>query len=170
MLGWKTDQFELIDHMNIEFDDMFARYKMRGKDQYKKAKPGIMALLKHKESQRVIVLTNSHFEWDPKKDFIKYGQSFWLLKQIQEFYAKHSLELETVPLIVTGDFNSMPICSGLHLIMGEVFDYQRDQSEITDMRFKDDAIEIMKTSKLQVNNFKIFDTDLQSSLEEINQV
>jgi hypothetical protein len=54
--------------------------------------------------------------------------------------------------------------------MGEVFDYQRDQSEITDMRFKDDAIEIMKTSKLQVNNFKIFDTDLQSSLEEINQV
>jgi hypothetical protein len=38
-----------------------------------KGKRGIIALLKHKESQTKIVITNSHFEWDPKKHFIKYG-------------------------------------------------------------------------------------------------
>ena len=73
MLGWKKDQFEYLEHMDIKFDDMFARYKMRGKEAFKKSKPGIIALLKHKETGKQIVLTNSHFEWDPKRDFVKYG-------------------------------------------------------------------------------------------------
>jgi hypothetical protein len=56
---------------------------MKGTEYLKKGKTGIIVLLKHTKSQRLIVLTNSHFEWDPKKDFIKYGQSFWLLTKIQ---------------------------------------------------------------------------------------
>lgn len=64
------------------------------------------------------MVTNSHFEHNPTVDYIKYAQAFWMLKSIQDFYENHDLNKNDVPLIVTGDLNSVPNGSSMHLIMG----------------------------------------------------
>ena len=82
----------------------------------------------------------------------------------------HSLSHESVPKIVTGDLNSTPASSVLHMIMGWKFDPIRDQSELKDKKLYDDAVEILKSNKMTLNNYKIIDQDAQDSLDEINMI
>ena len=67
-------------------------------------------------------MTNSHFDHNPNVDYVKYAQAFWLLKCIQDFYQLHQLDQNDVPLIVTGDLNSVPNGSSMHLLMGRKYD------------------------------------------------
>lgn len=62
--------------------------------------------------------------WNKKFSYVKYGQGFWLLKQLSYFMDKHDICLEesssrnrqNTPLIICGDFNSKP-SSGLIRLM-----------------------------------------------------
>ena len=49
-------------------------------------------------------MANTHLHWNPKLDFVKYAQAFWLQKSIAEFIETRNLE--DVPVIICGDFNS----------------------------------------------------------------
>jgi hypothetical protein len=80
LIAWKDDQFELLDQLDINYDDVFKRYKIRGAAMFKKEKPGIIALMKDKKSQKKFILTNSHFEHNPNVDFVKFASAFWMMK------------------------------------------------------------------------------------------
>ena len=91
------------------------------------------------------MITNSHFEHNPNADYIKYAQAFWMLKCIQDFYEENELNQNDVPLIVTGDLNSVPHGSSMHLIMGYKYD-PNYESISNDPKFQDAFLEIYKKS------------------------
>ena len=59
---------------------MFKRYKIRGAAMFKKEKPGIIVLMKEKNSGKKFIVTNSHFEHSPSIDFVKFASAFWMMK------------------------------------------------------------------------------------------
>jgi len=89
----------------------------------------LIVLLRHIESGKIIVVANSHFEPSEKVDYVKYAQAFWMLKCIQDFYTTHQLK-EEIPLIITGDLNSVPNGSALHLLMGHQYDPTKVQEDM----------------------------------------
>lgn len=48
------------------------------------------------------ILANTHLFWNPKYEKIKLNQAKLLCKKIEEFNILH------IPVIISGDFNSMP--------------------------------------------------------------
>jgi mRNA deadenylase 3'-5' endonuclease subunit Ccr4 len=66
-----------------------------------------------------MLVVNTHIHWNPKLDFVKYGQSFWLLLKISEFLEDNDISLETVPLVICGDFNSTPQASTIHMMLNK---------------------------------------------------
>ena len=54
-------------------------------------------------------------------DYLKYAQTFYLLKQISKFVYKHcealSLKVKDFSIVIGGDFNSLPNQSAICLIL-----------------------------------------------------
>jgi CCR4-NOT transcription complex subunit 6 len=88
---------------------------------FKRGNVGLICLIKHKESNQKILVACTHIHWNPKYDFVKYGQAFWMMFQISRFIKNHNISLEEVPLIVSGDFNSKPNSSVFHFFMDKQF-------------------------------------------------
>ena len=63
----------------------------------------------------------THMHWNPKLDFVKYGQAFWLLMKISEFLDDFELTLDKVPLVICGDFNADPTTSSIHMMMNKEY-------------------------------------------------
>jgi endonuclease/exonuclease/phosphatase (EEP) superfamily protein YafD len=53
---------------------------------------------------------NTHFHWEPHVDYVKYGQSYYLLQKLSEYYSDPN-----IPLLMLGDFNSIPDSSVLSM-------------------------------------------------------
>ncbi len=64
------------------------------------------------------MVVSSHLYWDPKFDYVKYAQTSYLLKRLSQFKLAHNLP-ESHPIIVCGDFNSLPDSSCLSLIYNQ---------------------------------------------------
>jgi mRNA deadenylase 3'-5' endonuclease subunit Ccr4 len=65
------------------------------------------------------VVANTHIHWNPKFDYVKYAQGFWLVHQIDKLLTENGLSLtgaSKTPLIICGDFNSRPSNSIIHLM------------------------------------------------------
>ena len=67
----------------IHHEDLIARYG--GNEKFKKGNVGIICQLEHLETRKSFLVVNTHLYWNPKFDFVKYGQAFWLLMKISEF-------------------------------------------------------------------------------------
>eukprot|EP00128_Syssomonas_multiformis_P018137 Colp12_sorted_trinity150504_noHs@24977 len=63
-------------------------------------------VLESKTSRNPVVLANVHVHWDPEYKDVKLIQTTMLLEEIQKFMNGH--RLFKTPLIVCGDFNSLP--------------------------------------------------------------
>lgn len=78
LIGWDKTKFKLLKKQKINHEDLIPRYGEHGK-LFKRGNVGITCLLEHLETQEKILVTNTHLHWNPKFDFVKYGQGFWLL-------------------------------------------------------------------------------------------
>lgn len=128
MIGWKRDQYEFVDSQEIHHEDLIQRYGENGKF-FKRGNVGLLCLLKHRRSCKQVVVVNTHNHWNPKYDFVKYGQAFWLLKNTSLFLTKHGLSLEGengAALVICGDFNSKPDSSVFHLMCNKEYDLTLD--------------------------------------------
>ena len=70
LIGYKKDQFELLDALHIQYNDLGDRFRH---NIFKKNNTGIVAKLRHKSTGKEFILGCTHLHWNPKVDFVKYG-------------------------------------------------------------------------------------------------
>ena len=78
-------------------------------------------MLEHLETGKPFLVVNTHIHWNPKFDYVKYGQAFWLLMKVSEFLKEFNLSLDTTPLVVCGDFNSKPNSAVIHMMLNKEY-------------------------------------------------
>ena len=100
--------FKYVSKEEIHYEDLVEKY---GKG-FKRGNVGLICLLKHIESGKEIIVANTHLHWNPKYDYVKYAQSFWLQLKISKFMENHNAT--KAPVIICGDFNSKPYSSVTH--------------------------------------------------------
>lgn len=67
----------------------------------------------------MLIVASSHLYWDPKYDYVKYGQTSYLLKRLGMFRKKvlDKYGVKTDPaFVVCGDFNSFPHSSSVSIV------------------------------------------------------
>ena len=86
----------------------------------------------HKPSGHYLVAVNSQLYFHPVMDYLKYAQSFYLLKRISKFVFMHcellSLKVKDFSIVVGGDFNSLPNQSAICLILNQEWSIPDDQT------------------------------------------
>jgi CCR4-NOT transcription complex subunit 6 len=132
LVSWRTEVFDFMDERAIEFNDIVLsdeRVKSSSeeeKNEYERDCVAALVLLKHKVTERMIVVVSCHLYWDPKYEHVKMKQAEYLRKQIDRFVlekcsskssSKSSTDYvnnsnnkldEDIGIIVGGDFNSIP--------------------------------------------------------------
>lgn len=113
VVAWDRQLFEKVDAVQINHEDLIGRYEPLDAEfasKFKRGNVGLIVLLKHKATGGSLVVVNSHLHWNPKFDFVKYGQAFWLLKSTAEF-------LEARNMVAAGSANPGKSKSEVAVIM-----------------------------------------------------
>ena len=110
---YKTNKFKLLDKCVIEFqqiamqrpdlrktEDAFNRVMI-------KDNIAIVTFLEQVSTQQVFLVCNAHLHWDPAYKDVKLIQTAMLLEEIQKL-AKDWDSKMNIPIILSGDFNSLP--------------------------------------------------------------
>ena len=79
----------------------------------------LLCLFEHKRSQKKVVIGNAHFDWSADRDFVKFAQANFLLDKTALFIRRHEEKDSILPLVLSGDYNSMPVSSVLSAFYGE---------------------------------------------------
>ena len=74
-------------------------------------------MLEHKPSGSQLVVGNTHLDYHPSRDFVKYTQANFVRSKLAEFMRRECGTL--VPVIMCGDFNSLPVSSVVSAFHGE---------------------------------------------------
>lgn len=120
LIGWKRDQFRLLDKQEIEYEELGGLFLDFASD-FKRGNVGLLCVLEHVQSKKVMVVGNTHIHWNPKFDHVKLWQGYLLTKCTSELLRKHNLAIETTPLLLCGDFNSTPESSLVHFMHGVAY-------------------------------------------------
>ncbi|PAA52575.1 hypothetical protein BOX15_Mlig011868g2, partial [Macrostomum lignano] len=126
---WKKERFNLIKEDVIEFSRMAVeRYEKDCKDNHEminrvmvKDNIALMAIFEVKDEvsaqSRQLVVSTAHIHWDPEYSDVKVIQSIMLLSALWKKIEDHmlqqrpgveSVDVTSMPLIICGDFNSLP--------------------------------------------------------------
>eukprot|EP01031_Cornospumella_fuschlensis_P026827 gene26827-32414_t len=106
--------------------------------------PIMLSLLRHKDSNRSIVVVNCHLYWDPRRADIKAIQAASIGNAIQRFLeevrknetlAHHTSS--TLPIILCGDFNALPMIS---------------QTNFSSEAMRSGVFEVLSTGRLGANH------------------
>ncbi|KNC96818.1 uncharacterized protein SPPG_08019 [Spizellomyces punctatus DAOM BR117] len=122
---WKANKFFLVEKHCIEFqqfamqrpelrkaEDVFNRVMI-------KDNIAVVALLENKETHGRILTANAHLHWDPSYKDVKLVQTAMLMEELERLgntwsrnapkdAARNSQDVARVPLLICGDFNSLP--------------------------------------------------------------
>ncbi|KAI9333388.1 Endonuclease/exonuclease/phosphatase [Pilaira anomala] len=112
---YKTTRFRLVDQDLIEYNqkalqrsdfkqtvDIYNR--VMNKDNI-----AVFTMLEDKNTNKRILVANSHIHWDPSHADVKLVQVGVLMDEINKFSSKHtSSATDKMPTIICGDFNSAP--------------------------------------------------------------
>ena len=79
LLGYKTDKFELLDKLGFQHNDFAQRFDS---PLFQKNNAGLLLKLKHKTSSKEFIISNTHLNWKPRLDFVKYSQMVNMFTQI----------------------------------------------------------------------------------------
>lgn len=71
-------------------------------DSFIKHKEAHLIQLKHLSSRKSFLVINTHLFWNPKNEWIKYGQMHMITSAIENNFSK------ALPTVIAGDFNSTP--------------------------------------------------------------
>lgn len=95
---YKKRSFSVLEEFKIDLNDELAKRD----EAFNKFKDATVLSLTHHASGKKIIVVNTHLYWNPDFEFVKYGQMCKIIKDIEKKYST------SVPLILTGDFNSLP--------------------------------------------------------------
>jgi len=111
---YKKSKFSLQDIQCVDFNKLKADDVPLSVSSYRyiKNNVGLVLVLESIEKEiekpkQTFVVAATHTYWDPKLSDLKLRQSHMLLDELQYFLRRRSLP-STTPLIICGDFNSLP--------------------------------------------------------------
>ena len=126
LIGFR-EEFKAFDKAEIHHEDLIGRYRTYGEEivgKFRRGNVGLILGLEHESGAKIIV-ANSHLHWNPKFDFVKYAQAFWLQKSVADFVETRNLD--DVPIIICGDFNSKPGDSAIYAMYNQPVCLREDQ-------------------------------------------
>ena len=116
-IAFKIEEYTLHAEQAIDLDDLAGLYS-RAKS-FVQGNQALLCLLEHKPSRQKIVVGTAHFDWSPDRDYVKFAQANFLIDKTAEFMRVHQESGATLPLVLSGDFNSFPVSSVLSAFYGE---------------------------------------------------
>lgn len=112
VIAWKKLDWDMVLIQNIDFNS--HPYAQKNTDFYRD-NVGVIGLFQHKITAKRIIVATAHFFWNPDYEHVKYGQASMLLDYINQL----SLDQLDTPILLCGDFNSLPDSNVLRLFHGQ---------------------------------------------------
>ena len=103
---YKRRAFTVEEEFKIDLNDELSKRD----EAFNKFKDASVLNLTHNPSKKKIILVNTHLYWNPDFEFVKYGQICKILKDLEIKYSSN------VPVILCGDFNSLPTSNVLKYV------------------------------------------------------
>ncbi|OMJ70668.1 hypothetical protein SteCoe_31296 [Stentor coeruleus] len=100
LIAWKKNVWELVEAMNLSFNEHPICQKNQD---YARNGVGVVGMFRNKENQSGVIIGTAHFYWDPALENVKFLQSVMFKSAVYRMKEKYS-----VPVVITGDFNSLP--------------------------------------------------------------
>ncbi len=104
--AYKSNVLKEEKYLHLNLNDQLASID----DSFLKHKEAHVFQFQHIKSGKSFVLVNTHLFWNPKTEWIKYGQLHHILRFIENNFHKN------LPTIIGGDINSTPDSNVLKLV------------------------------------------------------
>eukprot|EP00051_Salpingoeca_urceolata_P028449 m.486927 g.486927 ORF g.486927 m.486927 type:complete len:501 (+) comp24689_c0_seq1:140-1642(+) len=116
-LFYKSSEFTMVSQKLVEFGQLATQYsscaamlnRVMPKDNV-----GLIILLEHVATKKRMLVCNAHLTWDPVYKDVKVIQTVLFMKEIESAIAE--LNCPGVPLLLSGDFNSLPDSGVVHFL------------------------------------------------------
>jgi len=138
---YRRDRFQLIEKHEIEYSTV-AREKVKEKrllNRLMKDNVALLVVLEDTATNSRVCVANTHIFWDPDQTDVKLFQVDTFLQEAERYIGPRNL-----PLLIAGDFNSLPESSIYELVVGTEVSGQRPD-------VIDGMLEILKISPCQHN-------------------
>ncbi|QPG76543.1 hypothetical protein FOA43_003932 [Brettanomyces nanus] len=135
---FKTDIFQLVDKKLIDYsgvvmtqdkfkktEDLFNRFA-------NKDNVALVLVLQHVSTGSKVIVANTHLHWDPEYNDVKTMQVAVLLDELQGMVRKYSPSREDInklPMVICGDFNSQRDSAVYQLISQGVSKKHKDMDD-----------------------------------------
>ena len=103
---YKQKLFSVEEEFKIDLNDELTKRD----EAFNKFKDATVINMTHNPSGKRLVIVNTHLYWNPEFEFVKYGQIAKIIKDIEKKYSA------SVPVILCGDFNSLPTSNVIKFI------------------------------------------------------
>ena len=106
---YKRKAFTVEEEFKIDLNDELTKRD----EAFNKYKDATVMCLTHRPSGKRLIVVNTHLYWNPDFEFVKYGQICKIVKDLEKKYTVDA------PIILCGDFNSLPNSNVLKYIYGD---------------------------------------------------
>ena len=140
LIAYDSSRFEQLgDEYVVNFDDLVEVYESHNEKLFTRANIGLCLLLRERHTEKTFLCSNTHLYWNPMKSEVKLAQTRFFLEELVKRFGTEDDVLP--PLVLGGDFNSMPTSdlykriTKAHLFTGSIF------SRLDDGADKESAIQ-----------------------------
>ena len=112
LVAYDKESYALVSSTVIDLDDLSSL--PRNSRRFKRNNVAVAACLKHSHTKELFVVASVHLYWNPASEDVKLLQSKYISLRLSQFAAsvKEPGEELPPPIIVCGDFNSLPKSDG----------------------------------------------------------
>jgi uncharacterized protein with PIN domain/endonuclease/exonuclease/phosphatase family metal-dependent hydrolase len=112
LIAYNRQKFEMKAYDEVQFDDIAAFMRSdSSRAKMKRFNVAQITLLQPRGdvgNQNAFVASNTHIYWNPRQPEVKNFQTQYLLGRVGRFLDAHGLSLDNTPILIAGDFNSVP--------------------------------------------------------------
>lgn len=138
LIGFSEKKFQLIDSEEVYLDDISNGNDEIRDEIYVRNNVGLICLFNciRNISSPLFIASNCHLYWNPNRPEVKEAQANYLIHRIKAFESKHRNTLQSIPIVLAGDFNILPssviyqqICNGFRDSAGVYGCFTKAQQE-----------------------------------------